>query len=88
MVALSRFISQLGVRGLPFLKILKKQGKFQWSMEAHEAFDDLMKYLITPLTLVAPESHETLQLYISATSNVVSMMIVVKRVESGTNHKI
>jgi hypothetical protein len=28
MTALSRFISQLGVRGLPFFKLLKKQEKF------------------------------------------------------------
>jgi hypothetical protein len=28
MTALSKFISQLGVRGLPFFKLLKKQEKF------------------------------------------------------------
>jgi hypothetical protein len=28
MAALSRFISRLGVRGLPFFKLLKKQDKF------------------------------------------------------------
>jgi hypothetical protein len=32
--------------------------------------------------------HETLQLYISATSNVVSTAIIVERGESGTNRKI
>jgi hypothetical protein len=29
--SLSRFISRLDVRGLPFLKLLKKQDKFQWT---------------------------------------------------------
>jgi hypothetical protein len=29
MAALSRFISQLGIRGLPFFKLLKKHDKFQ-----------------------------------------------------------
>jgi hypothetical protein len=48
----------------------------------------LKKYLITPPTLVAPESDENLQLYISATSNVVSTSIIIKRGESDTNHKI
>jgi hypothetical protein len=48
---------------------------------------------MTPPTLVAPEPHEKLQLYISTTSNVVSMTIIVERtggggVESGTNRKI
>jgi hypothetical protein len=88
MAALCRFISWLCVRGLPFFKLLKKQDKFQWTKEAQEAFEDLRKYLITPPTLVALEPHETLQLYISATSNVVSTTIVVEQGELGTNHKI
>jgi hypothetical protein len=88
MAALSRFIPRLGVRGLPFFKLLKNQDKFQWTKEAQEAFEDLKKYLTTPPTLVALKSHENLQLYISATSNVVSTTIVVERGESGTNRKI
>jgi hypothetical protein len=31
MAALSRFISRLGVRGLPLFELLKKQDKFQWT---------------------------------------------------------
>jgi hypothetical protein len=60
MAALSRFISWLGVRGLPFFKLLKKQGKFQWTQEAQESFKDLKKYLTTPPTLVGQEPHENL----------------------------
>jgi ribonuclease HI len=37
---------------------------------------------------VAPEPYETLQLYISATSNVVSTAIVIEQGESDTNYKI
>jgi hypothetical protein len=37
---------------------------------------------------VAPEPHKNLQLYISATSNVVSMVIVIERGESDSNRKI
>jgi hypothetical protein len=48
----------------------------------------LKKYLTTPPTLVAPKPNENLQLYISATSNVVSTMIVIERGESDANHKI
>jgi hypothetical protein len=48
MAALSRFISWLGIRGLPFFKLLKKQDKFYWTQEAQEAFEDLKKYLTTP----------------------------------------
>jgi uncharacterized membrane protein len=48
----------------------------------------LKKYLTTPPTLVAPESHKNLQLYISAISNVVSTMIIVEWRESNANRKI
>jgi hypothetical protein len=88
MTSLSRFSSRIDVKGLPFFKLLKKQDKFQWTKQAQEPFEDLKKYLTTPPTLVAPKPHETLQFYIFATSNVVSMMIVIERGESGTNCKI
>jgi hypothetical protein len=48
----------------------------------------LKKYLTTPPTLVATKPHKDLQLYISATSNVVSTTIIVEREESDTNRKI
>jgi hypothetical protein len=38
MAALSRFISRLGEKGLPFFKLLKASEKFIWSEEAHSAF--------------------------------------------------
>jgi hypothetical protein len=49
MAALSRFISRLGAKGLPFYKLLKKVDKFQWTSEAQEALDALKKFLTTPL---------------------------------------
>jgi ethanolamine utilization protein EutP (predicted NTPase) len=88
MATLTRFISRLRARGLPFFKLLKKQDKFQWTQEVEEAFKDLKKYLITPSTLVAPELDENLQLYMSAMSNVVSTAIIIERGESDTNRKI
>jgi hypothetical protein len=60
MAALSRFISRLDVRGLPFFKLCKKQDKFHLTQEAQEALKALKKYLITPPTLVASEPHENL----------------------------
>jgi DNA phosphorothioation-dependent restriction protein DptG len=48
----------------------------------------LKKYLTTPPTLVPPEPHKNLQLYISATSNVVSTAVVIELGESDTNRKI
>jgi hypothetical protein len=58
MAALSMFFSRLGVRGLPFFKLIKKHDKLQWTQEAQEASEYLKKYLTTPPTLVAPEPHE------------------------------
>jgi hypothetical protein len=37
MAALSRFISRLGEREMPFYKLLKKVDKFQRTIEAQEA---------------------------------------------------
>jgi hypothetical protein len=38
MAALSRFISRLGEKGLPFFKLLKASEKFIWSKEVDVAF--------------------------------------------------
>jgi hypothetical protein len=51
------------------------------------ACEDLKKYLTTPPTLVAPKPHKNLQLYILATSNVVSLAIVIERGESYTKYR-
>jgi hypothetical protein len=41
MAALSRFISWLREKGLPFFKLLKAKEKFEWSEEADTAFAEL-----------------------------------------------
>ena len=58
------------------------------TQEAQEAFEELKRYLLNPPTLVAPEPGETLQLYISATNNMVSTTIVVERDEENTIRKV
>jgi hypothetical protein len=40
MTALSRFISWLDEKGLPFFKPLKAKEKFEWSKEANTAFEE------------------------------------------------
>src|SRR6266540_3176589 len=83
MAALSRFVSRLGERAMPFYKLLKKQDKFQWTPEAQQAFDKLKEFLTSPPVLVPPMPEEPLLLYIAATSHVVSTAIVVERQETG-----
>jgi hypothetical protein len=89
MAALSRFISRLGEKGLPFYKLLKKVDKFQWTSEAQEALDALKKFLTTPPVLKPPrratptQPAEDLLLYISCTTHVVSTALVVEQEEEG-----
>jgi len=68
---------------LPFFKLLKKSGKFEWTTEADKAFQKLKKYMTTSPILTPPEKHEPLLLYIAATTMVVSTTIVVERAEEG-----
>jgi ribonuclease HI len=87
--ALSRFISRLGEKGMSFYKLLKKVDKFQWTTEAHEALEELKKFLTTPPVLKPPrratpgQPAEDLLLYISCTTHVVSTALVVERVKEG-----
>jgi hypothetical protein len=41
MAALSRFISKLGERGMPFYKLLQKEDGFQWDDQAVVVFIEL-----------------------------------------------
>ena len=88
MAALSRFISRLGDRGLPFSKLLRKSDKFEWNEQAAVAFQQLKDFLTSPPVLSAPEHEETLLLYIAATTHVVSTALVVERDEPGHVYKV
>nr|CAE04437.2 OSJNBa0018J19.4 [Oryza sativa Japonica Group] len=88
MAALSRFVSRLGERGMPFFKLLKKTDNFQWGPEAQKAFEDFKKLLTTPPVLALPHPQEPLLLYVSATSQVVSAVLVVEREEEGHVQKV
>jgi hypothetical protein len=81
MAALGRFIRKLGEKGLPFFKLLKKADKFVWDDEAQKAFEALKESLTTPPLMTPPIPKETLLLYISATTNVVSTVLVAEREE-------
>src|SRR5438105_4740244 len=54
MAALSRFVSRLKERAMPFYKLLKKQDKFQSTSEAQQDFDKIKEFLINPPVLVPP----------------------------------
>jgi dsDNA-binding SOS-regulon protein len=87
--ALSRFVARLGEKALPFYALMKKtDDKFEWTEEADAAFAQLKKVLSTPPVLVAPKEREPLLLYIAATHQVVSTVLVVERSEEGKAHGV
>ena len=88
MAALSRFISRLGDRGLPFFKLLRMSDKFEWNDDASKAFQELKDFLTSPPVLTAPEDGEVLLLYIAATTSVVSTVLVIERDEPGHIYKV
>jgi hypothetical protein len=74
LVALSRFISCLGEKALSRYRLLKKSEHFSWTLEAEEALARLKATLSKSPILV---------LYVTATTQVVSVVLVVERAENG-----
>src|SRR4051812_41070828 len=88
LAALSRFISRLGERTMPFYQPLRKGEKFEWTEEARKAFADLKKTLSTPPILAVPKEREKLYLYVAARNNVISTSLVVECSEEGKVQRI
>ena len=64
---------------MPFFKLLKKSGPVEWTPEAEEDLQSLKRYLASPPILVAPLKKEPLLLYITATNQVISAVLVAER---------
>jgi dsDNA-binding SOS-regulon protein len=88
LAALSRFIAKLGEKALPFYQLMKKSEKFEWTAEAQESFDNLKKILSTSPLLVTPQEKEPMLLYIAATVQVFSTVLVVERAEAEKVHGV
>jgi hypothetical protein len=76
MAALGRFIARSGKKALPFFKLMKCTGKFEWTLEADKAFAELKRYLTSPPIMVAPTFREPLLLYIAATPRTTSAILI------------
>jgi hypothetical protein len=88
LMALNHFMSRLGERRLPIYKLLKKSDSFHWMDETQKTLDKF-KALISKLSILASlEPGETLLLYITATTQVVSATLVVKREEPRHVYKV
>src|SRR4051812_27770405 len=60
---------------------MKKADKFIWTPQADNAFHELKNMLVTTPILASPLSKDPMLLYIAATNRVVSVVIVVARIE-------
>jgi hypothetical protein len=70
---------------LLFIKLLRKFRTFVWTEEAEEAFQELKWYLTSPSIMVALEPGESLLLYITVTTNAVSVVLVMERLDPKAN---
>ena len=67
---------------------MKKTTHFEWNDKADEAFLQLKKMLTTPPILASPTGKEPMLVYIAATSQVVSIVIVVQRPKDGKSQPV
>jgi ribonuclease HI len=88
LAALGRFIAQFGERSLSLYKLMKKSGHFTWTPEVQEALDLLKNLLKSPPIPTALTAEEPMLLYISATTQVVSVVLVVEREEPARSQKV
>ena len=77
------FHQSTGREGSPPVPAHEEDHFFEWNDKADEAFLQLKKMLTTPPVLAAPTAEEPMLLYITATSRVVSTVIVLEHKEEG-----
>ena len=81
--ALSRFISRLGEKALPLYHLLCHTDHFVWTDAATAGLEEIKAILATNPILPAPNIGEPMLLYIAATHQVVSAVLVVEREAAG-----
>ena len=83
--ALSHFISRLGEKALPLYRLIRRTDHFEWTDAATAGLEEIKALLASNPILVVPSVGEPMLLYISATHQVVSAVLVVEREEDGTS---
>ena len=81
--ALSRFIFRLGEKALPLYRLLRHTEHFKSTDAATAGLDEIKAILATNPVLAAPITGEPMLLYIAATHQVVSAVLVVERETDG-----
>ena len=75
--ALSRFISRLGEKALPLYRLLRHTEHFEWTDAATAGLEEIKAILAMNPILAAPNMGEPMLLYIAATHQVVSAVLVI-----------
>ena len=83
MAALSRFISRLGEKALLLYRLLQCTDHFEWTDTTTAGLEEIKTLLANNPILAAPNVGEPMLLYISATHQVVSVVLVIEREEEG-----
>ena len=81
--ALRRFISRLGEKALPLYRLLRRTDHFEWTDAATTGLEEIKALLASNPILAASNAGEPMLLYISATHQVVSAVLVVEREQDG-----
>ena len=77
--ALSRFISRLGEKALPLYRLLRRTEHFVWTDAAAAGLDEIKTLLASNPVLTTPNIGEPMLLYIAATHQVVSTVLIVEQ---------
>ncbi|GJW09111.1 reverse transcriptase domain-containing protein [Tanacetum coccineum] len=91
LVALNRFLSRSAKKSLPFFETLKditKENKhdYRWTEKAENAFQELKKMILDLPALTTPLPKETLFVYLAASKEAVSAVLLVVR--QGKQHPV
>ena len=76
--ALSRFISRLGEKALPLYRLLRRTEHLEWTDAAMAELEEIKSLLATNPILAAPNVGEPMLLYIAATHQVVSAVLIIE----------
>ncbi|XP_022150037.1 uncharacterized protein LOC111018309 [Momordica charantia] len=74
--ALNRFVSRSTDKCLPFFKVLRKKGPFEWTAECEQALEQLKNYLCSAPLLAKPLPREKLHLYLVVSNSAVSSALI------------
>ena len=83
MPALSRFISRLGEKALPLYRLLRRTEHFEWTDATTAGLEEIKAFLAANPILATSTVGEPMLLYIAATHQVVSAVLVVEQEMDG-----